>query len=117
MLNINVGIVILVGSAARLVINTIVMANTAKNSKYKLIPVMATNRTVNGVSTQPCRPIAVPSQKKRFSSWFSHHCKNLVSNMGLDDLSDIVPVNDWLNVVVDIFFIFCSVKLVSIVQE
>ena len=75
-LNINAGIVIFVGSAARLVTNAIPIATSAIINKTRLLPALTTANMVNGVNMHPCPANAIPSHNRRFSCWFLHQFIN-----------------------------------------
>lgn len=79
----NIGIVIFVGNAARLVISAIAIAAMAKAHATMLFPVSIITDTVNGVIKHACPAKATPNQRKRLSSWFLHHAINRVHIDGL----------------------------------
>lgn len=92
-----VGNVYLVGNAARFVINTKVIANIEVLISSISTPVIATKRTVIGVSTQPCKVNIIPVQSNRFFSWLMHQAKNaLKAEMDFER----VWLNEWSRVAV-----------------
>ena len=79
-----VGIVILVGNAARLVIRAIPIAAIAKPQKSMLFPVSIIINTVSGVIKHACPAKEMPSQRNLLSSWFLHQVIKRVQIDGLD---------------------------------
>ena len=77
MLKRKMGIVYLVGIAARLVTSAIVIATIAVKKSAMLVPARITANTVSGVSIHPCPARAMPNHSNRFSSWVAAHLKNL----------------------------------------
>ena len=72
----NIGIVILVGKAARFVTSDIVIAAIIQGQNAKLFPENMTKRIVIGVITQPCAVIITANQSRRFFSWLRHQTQN-----------------------------------------
>ena len=76
--NAKVGMVIFVGSAARLVTSVIAIAAMAKEKRTGLFPVDITTNNVSGVMKHACVVSAIPNHRNLLSSWFLHHVMNLV---------------------------------------
>ena len=72
----NAGMVILVGSAARLVTNARPIALKEIITREKLLLVNITAITVNGVRKEACSNSATPNQMKRAPFCSSAHFKN-----------------------------------------
>ena len=67
MLNRKMGIVYLVGIAARFVTNVIDIAISASMNSTMFDPERTTAKTVRGVRIQPCAVNAIPNHMRRFS--------------------------------------------------
>ena len=76
-LRIKTGMVILVGSAARLVTSDIPMATRARTKRKRLVPASSTAMMVMGVRMQPCAVKAMPNQRSRLCCCASVQLMNL----------------------------------------
>ena len=83
----NAGIVIFVGSAARLVTNAMPIDIRAIINNTKLLPALTTAKMVKGVRIHPCAAKAMPSHKSLFSCWFLHQFMNKEIKEGFEMLS------------------------------
>src|SRR5688572_17118734 len=73
-----IGIVYLVGMAARLLISAIAIAPIANGHITMLLPPAKTAKTVIGVSMQPWIARIAASHARRYCSWPVHHLKKRV---------------------------------------
>jgi hypothetical protein len=81
--NRKVGIVILVDRAAKLVTRAIPIAAIANPHNTMLFPVAMMIATVSGVIKHACPAKAIPSHRKRYSSWF---LQKLINRVHIEDL-------------------------------
>lgn len=91
----NAGIVIFVGSAARLVTSASAIAPIAVINSVKLCVVAITAITVNGVKKHPCPASANASHVNLFSFCLSAHVKK-------DEIHEVLKVDCWVNAFVPV---------------
>ena len=86
MLRRKIGIVYLVGMAARLVTSAIAIATIAAMKSTMFVPERTTANMVIGANTHPCAVSAIANHSNRFSCWFADQSMNLL-RIDVRDLS------------------------------